>query len=168
MKHFFFIITIILCGAFVAKAQYTPISNQPKVDNAAYKEVRNKSTNAKIEAVILNVGAITLCAVGTVMVVAGEFDKSTKSDQTNYDANDNPIPANTSTDDNLITDGIIVTGGGVILGIGSAILYTRSGILYHKARELKMSMNTNSINIPESDSRSFRAQQIGLGFSVSL
>lgn len=102
------------------------------------------------------------------MVVAGEFDKSTKSDQTNYDANDNPIPANTSTDDNLITDGIIVTGGGVILGIGSAILYTRSGILYHKARELKMSMNTNSINIPESDSRSFRAQQIGLGFSVSL
>jgi hypothetical protein len=168
MKHFL-IITLILCVSFAAKAQYTPVPNQPKVDNTAYKEIRNKSTNAKIEAVILNIGAITLCAVGTVMVVVGELDKSTKTDDgTSYDSNGNPIPADTKTDDNLINSGIAVTGGGVVLGIGSAVLYTRSGILYHKARELKMSMNTNSINIPESDIRSFRAKQIGLGISVSL
>jgi hypothetical protein len=168
MKHFI-IIAIVLCVSFAAKAQYTPVGNQSKVDNSAYKELRNKSTNAKIEAVILNIGAITLCAVGTVMVVAGELDRSTKTDQgTTYDANDNPVPPDTHTDDDLIRNGIVVAGGGVVLGIGSAILYTRSGILYHKARDIKMSMNTNSINIPESDIRSFHAKQIGLGVSISL
>jgi hypothetical protein len=167
MKHFV-LITIVLCMSFVSKAQYTPV-NQPKVDNAAYRELRNKSTNAKIEAVILNVAAITLCAVGTGMVVFGEIDKSTKSnDGGTYDANGNYIPASTQSDDDLITAGAVVTGGGVVLGIGSAVLYTRSGILYHKAREIKMGMNTSSVNIPISGAQSYRLQQIGLGLSISL
>jgi hypothetical protein len=153
--------------SFVSKAQYTPV-NQPKVDNAAYRELRDKSTNAKIEAVVLNVAAITLCAVGTGMVVFGEIDKSTKSNDGTYDANGNFTPASTQSDDDLITAGAVVTGGGVVLGIGSAVLYTRSGILYHKAREIKMSMNTNSVNIPVNGTQSYRLQQLGLGVSVSL
>jgi hypothetical protein len=166
MKHFV-LIAIVLCMSFVSKAQYTPV-NQPKVDNAAYRELRDKSTNAKIEAVILNVAAITLCAVGTGMVIVGEVDKASKDGEGSYDANNNYVPASTKSDDDLITAGAVATGGGIILGIGSAVLYTRSGILYHKAREIKMGMNTSSVNIPISGAQSYRLQQIGLGVSISL
>jgi hypothetical protein len=169
MKHFI-LVAIVLCMSFMAKAQYTP-ANQPKVDNAAYRELRDKSTNAKIEAVILNVSGIVLCVTGTAMVVVGAFDEASKTDNGgSYDSNGNYTPnsKNNSTDDALIRNGIIVTGGGAILGIGSAVLYTRSGILYHRAREIKMSMNTNSVNIPVSGMQTNHLKQIGLGLSISL
>jgi hypothetical protein len=165
MKHFI-LVAIVLCMSFMSKAQYTTV-NQPKVDNAAYKELKHKSSNAKVEAVILNVTGIALCAGGTIVWVFAEIDKSSKSSD-GYADDDNGFLGKGVNDDNLINTGIAMTAGGVVLGIGSAVLYTRSSILYHKAREIKMSMNTNSVNIPVSGIQTNRLHQVGVGVSISL
>jgi hypothetical protein len=168
MKHF----VLIMLAFFITlagKSQQTPSHT---VDNANYKieyqNLKNKSENAKIVAVILNVAGIAVCVAGTAMIAYGVIDKATNSGAGTYDENDNFIPSDYNKDNTIINNGIIVTGAGVVLGIGSAVLYTRSSILYYKAREIKMTMNTNSINIPVTGARSFHAPQIGLGFSISL
>ncbi len=173
MKHFILII-VVICMAFVSKAQYAPVntnsSNSHQIDNSEYKALRNRSTNVKIEAVILNITAITACAVGTGMFVVGEIDKSSVAGDGSgtVDANGNFIPSNSHSDDQLINGGIAITGVGVLIGIGSAILYTRSAMLYHKSREIKMNMNTNSINIPHTGTTSIRIPMIGVGCTLSL
>jgi hypothetical protein len=161
------LIAIVICTSFAAKAQYAPVEQDHKVDNSAYQHMRNKSTNAKIEAVILNITAITACVVGTGLVVIGEIDKASNEGAGTYDANDNFIPSDYKSDNQLINTGFAVGGAGVLIGIGSAVLYTRSAILYHRAREIKMSMHSNSINIP-SATKSLSLPQAGIGFSISL
>ncbi|HTB53386.1 MAG TPA: hypothetical protein VK718_11495 [Ferruginibacter sp.] len=164
MKQFI-LIAVVLLMSHAGKAQQT--SSTPTVDQSnykiEYKQLRSASSHARVGAIILNVTGIVLCVGGTIVMATGALDQSTKDGDPS-----GGLLGGSSNDNDIITAGAVMTGAGIVCGIGSWVLYAKSARLYHKAREVKMSMNSNSFAIPQTGARSFRVPQIGMGFSISL
>jgi len=167
----FILIAMALFLSLAGKSQQTTNAATPTVDKAnyqaEYKSLKDRSRSEKTIAQILNITGIVLCSGGTIVWVIGEVDKSARTDDGYGDQTGGFLGGNVN-DQQIINTGIGLTATGIALGITSAVFYTRSGVLYHKAREIKMSMNSNSVNIPVSGMQTYRAPQLGLGISVSL